>query len=194
MNDAAADKDAPGRVAAVDFERTILHECYHFGWDTEETHGARNVALRSINGPHVRVAEAHCRLDQRIEHRFQIEGRAADHLEDVGCGSLLLERLAQLVEQPRVLDGNDGLIGEISVQCDLLVGEGPNFLPKDGDNSNQLIVLEHRHTDGGPNTAKLYGIDGDWMAFRARDPLVQVAVAVFWKRVCSKQFRVPATT
>src|SRR5262249_21864646 len=28
----------------------------------------------------------------------------------------------------------------------------------------------------------------------ARDPLVQVAVAVFWKRVCSKQFRVPATT
>jgi hypothetical protein len=29
---------------------------------------------------------------------------------------------------------------------------------------------------------------------RARDPLVQVAVAVFWKRVCSKQFRVPATT
>ena len=29
---------------------------------------------------------------------------------------------------------------------------------------------------------------------RARDPLVHVAVAVFWKRVCSKQFRVPATT
>jgi hypothetical protein len=29
---------------------------------------------------------------------------------------------------------------------------------------------------------------------RARDPMVHVAVAVFWKRVCSKQFRVPATT
>jgi hypothetical protein len=28
----------------------------------------------------------------------------------------------------------------------------------------------------------------------ARDPIVHVAVAVFWKRVCSKQFGVPATT
>src|SRR5262249_52293252 len=31
MNDAAIDKDPPGRVAAVNCERTILHECYHFG-------------------------------------------------------------------------------------------------------------------------------------------------------------------
>ena len=29
---------------------------------------------------------------------------------------------------------------------------------------------------------------------RARDPIVHVAVAVVWKRICSKQFRVPATT
>src|SRR5262249_7384863 len=118
MNDAAVDKDAPSRVAAVHFERTILHECYHFGWDTEESHGARNVALRSINGPHVRVAEAHCRLDQRIEHRFQIEGRATDDLEHVGGSRLLLQRLAQLIEQARVLDGNYGLGGEILHQLD----------------------------------------------------------------------------
>src|SRR5262245_16150571 len=31
MNDAAIDKDPPGRVAAVNCERTILHECYHLG-------------------------------------------------------------------------------------------------------------------------------------------------------------------
>src|SRR5262245_15512619 len=29
---------------------------------------------------------------------------------------------------------------------------------------------------------------------RAPDPIVQVAVAVVWKRICSKQCRVPATT
>src|SRR5262245_64707767 len=28
----------------------------------------------------------------------------------------------------------------------------------------------------------------------ARDPIVHVAVAVFWNRVCSKQCRLPATT
>ena len=33
-------------------------------------------------------------------------------------------RFAQLVEQPRVLDGDDGLSGEVLHQLDLLVGEG----------------------------------------------------------------------
>ena len=65
----------------------------------------------------VRVAEPRRRLDQRIQHGLQIESRAADHLEHVGGGGLLLQqfdsRVAQLVEQPRVLDGDDGLVGEI---------------------------------------------------------------------------------
>jgi hypothetical protein len=41
----------------------------------------------------------------------------------------LLQRLAQLVEQPRVLDRDDGLGGEIADQLDLLVGEwnGPRL-------------------------------------------------------------------
>ena len=58
---------------------------------------------------HSRAAD----FDQRIEHGLQIEGRAADDLEHVGGGGLLLQRFAQLVEQPRVLDGDDGLGGEV---------------------------------------------------------------------------------
>ena len=49
-----------------------------------------------------------------VEHRLQIECRAADHLEHVGGGGLLLQRFAQLVEQARVLDGDDGLVGEVA--------------------------------------------------------------------------------
>ena len=72
-----------------------------------------------------------CRgLDQRIEHRLQIESRAADHLEHVGGGGLLLQRFAQLVEQAGVLDGDDGLPCEILDQLDLLVGE--SAAPPDG--------------------------------------------------------------
>ena len=52
-------------------------------------------------------------LDQCIEHRLQVEGRAADDLEHVGGGGLLLQRFAQLVEQAGVLDGDDGLAGEV---------------------------------------------------------------------------------
>ena len=68
-----------------------------------------------------------------LQHGLQIEGRAADDLEHVGGGGLLLQRLPQFVEQPRVLDGDDGLGGEVLHQRDLLVGEWPNFLAVDRD-------------------------------------------------------------
>ena len=92
------------------------------------------------------LAQACRRLDQRIEHRLQIERRAADDLEHVGGRGLLLERFAQLVEQPRVLDGDDGLRGEVLDQLDLLVGEWPHLLAVDGDRADQLVILEHRHS------------------------------------------------
>src|SRR5262249_27682624 len=45
--------------------------------------------------------------------------------------------------QSRVLDGDDGLAGEIAHQLDLLVGERSDLLAVDGDSANQPIVLEH---------------------------------------------------
>ena len=60
--------------------------------------------------------------------------------------------LAQLVEQPRILDGDDGLGGEVLHEIDLLVGEGADLLAVDDDRADQLIVLEHRNakTSAGP--------------------------------------------
>ena len=42
-----------------------------------------------------------------------VAGRAGDHLQHLGGRGLLLQRLAQLVEQAGVLDGDDGLLGEV---------------------------------------------------------------------------------
>ena len=56
-------------------------------------------------------------------------------------------RCLQLVEQPRVLDGDHGLVGEICHQLDLLFGERPYLLAVDRDDADQLIVLEHRNAD-----------------------------------------------
>ena len=53
--------------------------------------------------------------------------------------SEIVGALAQLVEQPRVLDGDDGLRGEVLHQLDLLVGERPDFLAVDGDGADQLV-------------------------------------------------------
>ena len=52
---------------------------------------------------------------------------------------------AQLVEQARVLDGDDGLAGEIGDQFYLPVSEGANLKAVDANDADQLILLEHRH-------------------------------------------------
>ena len=68
-----------------------------------------------------------------------------------GRGSLLLQRLrevgcafgevrgalAQFVEKPRVLDGNDGLSSKVLKQLNLLVVEGANFMT---DKKNAPII------------------------------------------------------
>ena len=64
------------------------------------------------NRGHVRFAKPSRRFHQRIEHRLEIEGRAADDLEDVGGRGLLLQRLPQFGQQPRILDRDSRLIGE----------------------------------------------------------------------------------
>ena len=73
---------------------------------------ARNICL-------VRATQPSRQFGQCVEHGLQIEGRAADNLEHIGGGGLLLQRFGQivgaclhLVEQPHVLDGDCGLVGE----------------------------------------------------------------------------------
>ena len=84
-------------------------------------------------------------MHERIQHGLQVEGRATNDLEHIGCRGLLLQRFTQFVEQPRVLDGDDGLRGEIFNQFDLLVRKRTDLLPIDGDNADQTPVLEHRY-------------------------------------------------
>src|SRR5262249_8870724 len=88
-------------------------------------------------------------LDQGLQHGLQIESRAADDFEGVGGRGLLLQRFAQLVEQTRILDSDDGLGGEVLDQFDLFVGERTDLLAKDGDSTDQFTLLEHRYKEVG---------------------------------------------
>ena len=102
----------------------------------------------------VGAAEARCGINHTLQNRLQIELRPADDIEHLRSRSLLFQRLgqvgralAQFTEQPRVLDGDDGLRGEILHQRDLLVGEGANLLAIDANNAHKLIILEQRYED-----------------------------------------------
>ena len=88
----------------------------------------------------------------RVEHRLEFAGRTGDDVEHLAGRGLLLQRfgeivgaLAQLAEQPRVLDGDDGLRGEVLDQLNLLVGERADFLAIDDDRADHVVVLQHRH-------------------------------------------------
>ena len=125
VNKPAFEQGAPGGRATRQRDRTLLHEMHEVIRVAIARREPQHVTVRPDDAGHVRLAQPSGRLDQRVKHRLQIESRAADDLEHVGGRGLLLQRFAQLVEQPRVLDGDDGLLGEVCDQLDLLVGEWP---------------------------------------------------------------------
>src|SRR3954464_7304634 len=101
------------------------------------------VTLLSRNRRHVRFAKPRRRFDQSIEHCLQIERRAADDLEDVGGGGLLLKGLRKiararlyLIEQPHILDRDHRLIGEGPDKLDVVGGERSGLLARDADDAD----------------------------------------------------------
>jgi hypothetical protein len=64
------------------------------------------------NGGLIGVAKPGSRFYKGVEYGLQIERRAANDLQHISGRGLLLQRLAQFVEQPRVLNSDHGLISE----------------------------------------------------------------------------------
>ena len=64
--------------------------------------------------------------------------------------------VAQLVEQPRILDGDDGLGGEVLHELDLFVGEGiaPRLRSMAND-ANHSPSLQQRHSSRPENRRRL---------------------------------------
>ena len=50
---------------------------------------------------------------------------------------------AQLAQQPRILDGDHRLRGEVLDQLDLLVAERPHLLPVNDDAADQFPLMDH---------------------------------------------------
>jgi hypothetical protein len=96
---------------------------------------------KSVTG----LTEAGGGSDDGVKDGLQIGRRARDHAQDLGRGGLLLERLFRLGEQPDVLNGDDGLVGEGLKEGNLRVGEWPALLPGDGDGADRIAISQHGH-------------------------------------------------
>ena len=55
------------------------------------------------------------------------------------------KRFAQFVEEPRILDGDDGLGGETVNELDLFLGERPNLGAIDRNCADWFALFEHRN-------------------------------------------------
>ena len=94
-----------------------------------------------------RATQVHRLFQQDVEDRLKLAGRGIDDPQDLSNRLLLLQCLARLGQQPRILHRDDRLRREILQQRDLLVGERPHLLPIDLHNAEQAFVLAQRHTE-----------------------------------------------
>ena len=140
-----------------------------------------------------RLAQPHRLLQHRIEHRRQITGRGVDHLQHLGGRCLLLQRLALLGDQPRILDRDHRLIGEGADEFDLPVGKRLDPLARQHDGSDRLTFAQQRHAERGSLFAEtdraltiagkdshVVNVDGAALANGPRHHISRVMVE--WKR------------
>src|SRR6516225_1538933 len=81
-----------------------------------------------------------------------------DDAQDLGGCGLLVERLARLGEEARVLHCNDRLRCEILQQRYLLVGEGADFTPVNSQYAEQHFVATERNVQHASEATDLGGL------------------------------------
>src|SRR5262245_5184450 len=111
----------------------------------------------------MRIAQARCGLDQRIEYPLQIERRPADDLQDIGGGRLLFQGFCQLalacllsLKQPRVLNGYNGLVGKRGHEPYLPLLKGAHSRPDDDDDADYSIAANEGYGKHSPPAADIY--------------------------------------
>src|ERR1700730_4816730 len=154
MDNLAIERHAPGHGIAAGLEHAPAQHLKNIASRGGRRDITIDLACSQGDAGVVSAAKASSSLDNSIQHRLQIEGRAADDLQYIAGRGLVFERfleiaraLAQLAKKPRVLDRDRGMFGKGSRQLDLHVTERPNLLPIDGDGADEPILPEHWHRE-----------------------------------------------
>src|SRR5262249_22571271 len=123
--------------------RTSLHVFIITRRQAERCHRMKRTIVVTEQYTKFGLADAHGIPQHGLEYRLQFTRRRADDLQHLRGRSLLLQRLAeivralaQLVEQPSILDSDDGLAPKTGEQRDLLVIERLGLLAIDVDRAN----------------------------------------------------------
>ena len=110
-----------------------------------------------------RFAETPSPFQHRIEDRSEVSGRGIDDLQDLGGRGLLLQGLARLSQEPRVLHRDHRLRRKVLQERDLLVAEWPHLPAASGDGANQCFLFaegyrKRRPAPGEPGPLLPHGV------------------------------------
>ena len=111
-------------------------------------------------------------LEHLLKYGLDIIRKHADEFENFGCRTLLIEGFLKiagfglhLVEQPRVLDRDHRLVGEVLDKLNLSLSEWSHLLAVDDDRPNQRALLEHWNGEKGSRSCLLDGNDSQGLTF-----------------------------
>src|SRR5262245_4623134 len=91
--------------------------------------------------------------DYRVEDGIDVQCRAEGMADFPECLQLpnrprqILRPGLELLEQPHILYGDYGLVGEGLEQCDLVVGEWPGLRAAHGDGSDGVTLAHHGYAE-----------------------------------------------
>jgi hypothetical protein len=136
--------DAPQSRVFEGNRRTASSQFLEGVWGAMKRGHSQLTAVEQRQVTELGLADARCTFQDGLKDRIELPGRARDDAQHVGGGGLLLQRLAQLLEQTRVLDGDHSLVGKILYQFDLLIVEWADLLAVNADSADKLVLLEHR--------------------------------------------------
>ena len=143
MDDLSLEQGAPGDRAALRHHRDVLDVIQELGGEAVDVGAIEHAVLVAGDGGLVGLAQAGGRLDQRLQHRLQVERRPADDPEHVGGGGLLLQRNSrQLIEQACIFNSDRGLVGKGPDQGDLLLREGLHLATPYADDADQMFLAQ----------------------------------------------------
>src|SRR5262249_8392940 len=120
------------------------------GWDRTKM-STRNASVSLAESQHhvINPTNPGGALDDGVEHRLHIRGRAADDTEHLGRCRLMLQGLAQfgialldLLEEPYVFDGDHGLVGEGFEKSDLFLRERADLHTANHDRPDGRALAE----------------------------------------------------
>src|SRR6516165_10576742 len=122
------------------------------------------LAVKSQKATKSGAAQTHRFFQHRIEHRAKMARRGVDDLQYLGGRGLLLQSLARLGKEPRVLDRDDRLHGEVLQQRDLLFCEGADLLPVDREVAEHHLIFKQRHAKRASRTTEIDDRASVWLA------------------------------